>query len=395
MTDAFELDENLLEFATEREAEYLKAVNEHGGQRAAARVLGCAQSAISRAMGRLKVRAAMRGYSPDHDYTEAAPVSHTMKGVSTLYKTDPETGEKRVALQWTKSELSKERQFEIMKEAIAGLVEDVDRLAPVKAPKLVIDDLLNLYTMTDCHMGMLSWPKETGEAWDIEIAERVLWGGFKAMIDASPAAAACVINQLGDFLHSDGMLPITPTSGHILDQDGRFAKVVAATIRVLRKMISYALEKHEHVHVIMAEGNHDITSSIWLRQLFTAIYENEPRVTVDDSECPYYVYQHGKVMLGFHHGHKNKPDQLPGYFAAQHPTIWGETRFRYGHLGHFHHLYSKDFNGMRVTQHPTLAARDAYASRGGYVAPREATAITYHREYGQVGSYTVTPEMLL
>ena len=36
------------------------------------------------------------------------------------------------------------------------------------------------------------------------------------------------------------------------------------------------------------------------------------------------------------------------------------------YTGHRHHTheFTKEFSGMTVTQHPTLAARDAYASRG-------------------------------
>ena len=49
---------------------------------------------------------------------------------------------------------------------------------------------------------------------------------------------------------------------------------------------------------------------------------------------------------------------------------------------------------MRVTQHPTLAARDAYAARGGWVTGREATSITYHKKFGKVGETTICPEML-
>jgi hypothetical protein len=45
-------------------------------------------------------------------------------------------------------------------------------------------------------------------------------------------------------------------------------------------------------------------------------------------------------------------------------------------------------------QHPTLAARDAYAARGGWMAERQVSAITYHEQFGQVSKITVIPEML-
>lgn len=49
---------------------------------------------------------------------------------------------------------------------------------------------------------------------------------------------------------------------------------------------------------------------------------------------------------------------------------------------------------MIVFQHPTLAARDAYAARGGWHALRSATAVTYHRKFGEVGRNSANPEML-
>lgn len=138
-----------------------------------------------------------------------------------------------------------------------------------------------------------------------------------------------------------------------------------------------------------------MSSSIWLRAMFSALYENEPRVRVIQSELPYYVYQHGKTMLAFHHGHLKKSEDLPLLFAAQFPKVWGETSKRVCHVGHRHHIEEKEHSGMTVIQHPTIAARDAYAARGGWFSERSATAITYHRDFGQVARNTVTPEMFV
>lgn len=113
-----------------------------------------------------------------------------------------------------------------------------------------------------------------------------------------------------------------------------------------------------------------------------------------DSELPYYVYRHGKTMLGWHHGHLKKPEQLPSLFAAQFPELWGSTKRRYVHTGHMHHVSEKEYPGVTVIQHPTIAARDAYAARGGWVADRQITSITYHAEWGQVARNTAVPEML-
>jgi hypothetical protein len=169
---------------------------------------------------------------------------------------------------------------------------------------------------------------------------------------------------------------------------------VDASLRILRRLIDIALMKHQYVVVLMGEGNHDMASSIWLRAMFKALYENEPRVRIIDSELPYYAWQHGKTMLCFHHGHLSKNESLPLLFAAQFPAMWGTTVKRYAHTGHRHHIDEKEHPGMLVVQHPTLAAKDAYAARGGWLSERQASAITYHAEYGQVARNIVTPEML-
>ncbi len=164
---------------------------------------------------------------------------------------------------------------------------------------------------------------------------------------------------------------------------------------VLRKIIDLSLAKHDEVHLIIAEGNHDLAGSLWLRHMIEALYENEPRLTVNMSETPYYVYQHGKTMLAFHHGHKAKNSDLPGIFAANFPEMWGTSVYREAHTGHYHKEEVASLNGMTVRRHPTLTATGTYASRLGYVSSRRAMGITYHREYGRVAANEVIPEMLV
>lgn len=382
-------DPTLRAFASERQLEYIDATEKHGSMRAAAIALGINASTINRSMESLRKKAAVQGFAPEANMTRPVSEVHDAKRVSTYYDKDG-----KVRGQWVIATLNEQRAQAFREAAYAAMAEDLPRLGATAPPAMTDAVLCNVYTMTDCHMGMLAWHKEGGHDWDIAIAERVLTGCFEHMVNASPLARVGVVAQLGDFLHSDGLLPMTPTAGNILDQDGRFAKIVAVSIRVLRRMVDFALARHEKVIVLMAEGNHDPASSIWLRAMFRALYENEPRVEVINSHKPYYVYQHGNTMLAWHHGHLSKKESLPLVFAAEYPKLWGETTKRYCHTGHMHHTDEKEHAGMSVHQHPTLAARDAYASRHGWIAERQVTSITYHAEFGQVARNTVTPEML-
>lgn len=383
------IDPKLIEFATVRQLEIIDAIKRCGSMRAAARELGMEKSAVNQSMDRLRRKASERGYSPAHNWVHTVPETHVAKGVSTYYD-----DEGKVRGQWVKADLKAGAAQEQLLALAKALAEEVKRAEPVPPPTLTRRELATVYTLTDSHVGMLAWHKEAGEDWDLGIAERTLVGCYAQMIASSPPAATAVVNQLGDFLHTDGLTPTTPTSGHVLDADGRFEKVARAAVRILRAVVDMTLAKHDVVHVLMAEGNHDMASSIWLRILFAALYENEPRVRVIDSALPYYAIQHGETMLAFHHGHLKKNDQLPLLFAAQFSKMWGLTTKRYAHTGHRHHVEIKEHSGMTVTQHPTLAARDAYAARGGWIADRQVSAITYHARWGQVSQVTIVPEML-
>lgn len=384
--------DNLTQFATVRQLEFLDALDKNSGNySAAARAMGVDHTTLRRSLQALEVKAAKKDPKVHNYATETVPEGFTLDRVSQLVKTPTEDG---VVLTWYKSCADKERQLELMKLAVQAMCVDMPRNAPLPPPTHSVAELCNLYVMTDCHVGMHSWSKETGEDWDLKIAERVLTKCFEQLITSSPNAKQCVIAELGDWLHSDGILPVTPTSGHILDSDSRFAKIVEIALRILRRMIDCALMRHEIVYLLLAEGNHDITSSIWLRALFRALYENEPRVVIIGSEMPYYIHQHGEVMLAFHHGHLKKKESLPLYFAAQFPKIWGNTTYRFIHTGHMHHEDIKEYSGITVVQHATLAARDAHSSRHAYLSHRQATATTYHSKRGKVATVTVTPDMI-
>lgn len=364
----------------------------------AARHLGLGRSALRERLEKAARRGigtteqlldTLHGHNPAHDLTHTVPAPLVLRGTSTLYNDDG-----RPVQQWVKTKLDDRKADAAIRAAVDALAKEIKRAKPIKKPRGTLAQLCNLYTLTDCHIGMRAWKPEAGNDWDLEIAERVLTSAIDHLVESSPQARSGIVNQLGDFLHFDSLAPETPTGGHLLDVDSRYSKVVRVATRILRHVVDKALMRHEKVVVLIAEGNHDLASSVWLRHLFGLLYEKEKRVEVLDSEMPYYVYRHGKTLLAFHHGHLKKNDRLPLLFAAQFPEQWGATAKRYCHVGHRHHTEEKEHPGIKVVQHPTLAARDAYASRNGWISERQIKSITYHSEYGQVGTNTVVPEML-
>ena len=383
------IDENLYQYCTPRQRETLEAINRLGSARAASVELGINIGSASETYLAVKKKAAKFGYAPEHDFTRPVPDGYVAKGVSTYYN-----AEGKPAGQWVKASLSHQALVDAMREAVDGFKDDILPASVIAAPQACEEHLCNLYTFTDYHLGMLAWHKEGGSDWSIAIAEKTILAALAQMVNQSPNAHTAVLNIQGDFLHTDGKTPVTPASKHVLDADSRFPKIRRSAIRIIRSLVAICLQRHQEVRLIIAEGNHDEESAGWLSDLFAVHYEEEPRVTVNDSVLPFYVFEWGATMLGIHHGHKVKNESLPLLFAAQFPQEWGRTTRREIHCGHRHHRDEKEYNGVTVVQHPTLAARDAYAARGGWIADRAAWAITYHKKYGAVGRVMITTEML-
>ncbi len=367
----------------------IAAYNQTGSATKAAKSLGIDRRSVDRRLKKLRENA--------QGAVELAPIlpdGHVLAGVSSLVRAvDPVSGE--TVLQWQKTKQSKEQQEELQQEILQAFLDKLPR-APRVEPSVVKthEELVNLHILTDYHLGMLAWGEETGTDWDLKIAEDLLVKLFAYSLRHTPKATQGILAQLGDFTHYDSFESITPTSKHLLDSDTRPQKMVRVAIRVLRRCIDMMLKKYDNVYVLMAEGNHDIMSSAWLREAFALFYENEPRVVVETRPDPYYAFPWGKTLLLFHHGHLKRPANIDTVFVGKFKELFGQSEKVYAHMGHLHHKYEKETSLMDVIQHPTLAGMDAYASRHGFLSMRRAATMTYHKQYGEVAKLTVPPEVL-
>ena len=359
-------------------------------KREAAKKLGISERNVYRMLQRIKANAVRRGYSPEHDMTHVVPEGYKVKGVSTYYNEDG-----KLTGQWVKSATDEERRAQALLEAVENAATSLPKFKPVKPPKQVDENLASLLTITDFHLGMKAWKDSDGDDWDLKIARDVFLNAIHDMLNASPKSETGILNQLGDFLHWDGLVQVTPTSGHHLTGDDRYSKLVELSISVMTEAVDMMLKKFGKVVVVQAEGNHDLASSVWMRKFIKHRFQDEPRVEVIDNEFPYYAYQHGEIMLGFHHGHKMRMAQLQKLFASEprFRKLWGASQHAYIHCGHLHHERVLDDAGCTVEQHPTLAARDNYTSSHGYVSQRGAKVITYDKLEGEVHRVTVRPRL--
>jgi hypothetical protein len=334
-------------------------------------------------LSELERAAARRGWLPG-GAQETTPVGFSVKGTSTYYDAD---GNRRG--QWVKTHADQDQQITRMLEALAGIAEPFKGASdPVATPAHSDDDLLCVYPFGDPHLGMHAWHRETGENFDIEIAERELVRAVDLLVDLAPPAKTAIIAPLGDMFHADNEKSTT-TAGTPVDSDTRWPKIFGVGVRAMRRNIDRALEKHEHVIVKVVRGNHDNLSSMALAVCLANFYEREPRVTVDTSPSQFLWHRFGANLLGFNHGDKTKAKDLPGVMAVDRAKDWGETTFRYFYCGHVHHETVKEHMNVVIETFRTLAPKDAWHAGAGYRAMQDMRLHVIHREFGRINEHHV------
>lgn len=313
--------------------------------------------------------------------TFAVPPGHIVKGVSALV--DPEG---RELAKWIKT---KEGQLDplAVAEALKAAFNDyVPAAAPAPAPAAPSAELLTLLPCNDWHVGMFAWGKEVGTNWDIKIATETIGAAVEDTIARSPSSTECIVLGGGDLVHADSKRNET-TSGTPQDVDGRYPKVVEAATMLMVRAIDAALRRHQRVTVRTLPGNHDEHTSVAVSYFLRAWYRNDPRVTVDVDPSLFFWFRFGAVMLGATHGHTVKLASMPGIMAHRRAEDWGATKYRYVHGFHIHHSskVATEGNGVICESHQAPIPQDAWHFGSGYLSGRSLQAITYHREFGEIG----------
>jgi len=371
--------DELAEWATVRQLEYIKAIKKHGSVRAAESALKTSRSAIQTSMKRLAKYAATKGHSPRHDMTRTVPSPFIVKGVSTYYDK-----EGKPSGQWVKSQIDAEQREQLMRDFIETMANDIKGLSPIiPPPKFNNDDLMSVYPMGDPHFGMHAWWQDAGDDFDLKKAESLTTAAIDRLVATAPASKIGLLLNLGDMFHADNQKNVT-NSGHQLDVDGRWAKVQQVGLRAMLHCINRMLEKHEQVIFRINKGNHDGHSSYALALMISCYYSNNPRVTVDLSPAVMWYHIFGKVLIASTHGDTIRGDGMLGVVAADVPKEWGATKHRYCYVGHVHHQDSKEYRGGIVEYFRTLAARDAWHQGQGYRAGRDMRLIVLHKEHGEI-----------
>lgn len=255
------------------------------------------------------------------------------------------------------------------------------------------DKLLEI-SVPDVHFGKLSHREETGEDYDIKVAEERFVNAVKDLVSRVKfSEVERILFPVGNDLINFDNKYSTTTNGTPQDSDSRFHKVIRTVKRVLIQTIDY-LSGFAPVDVVMVAGNHDETVTFTIGEILDAYYYNNEFVTIDNQPKLRKYYQFGKVGMQFTHGDKEPHETLGLIFATEQPNLWGDTRFRFCQLGHYHknkklnYVSVDEFQGFEIQILPSLSATDAWHYGKGYNSKKAAKAFLFDKEVGKIAEYT-------
>lgn len=244
----------------------------------------------------------------------------------------------------------------------------------------------------DAHFGKLAWAAETGQDYDLKIADQVYRQAVEDLLaEFDTGQCERILLPIGnDFMHVDNDRNET-TRGTRVDTDGRLFKILRtgklALVDIVRHLASIA-----PVDLLLIPGNHDLTFAVVLAMLLEEHFRGTDRVTVDTAPKTRKYFSYGKGLIGFTHGETISPPLLPGLMAQEVPKLWAEATWREWHLGHLHKskkfetLPTDTHNGTVVRWLRSLSATDAWHYRMGFVGgTRAAEAYRWRPATGYAG----------
>lgn len=208
---------------------------------------------------------------------------------------------------------------------------DVRKVAPAAG-----EPCMAVYGLFDVHFGKLCWAAETGENYDLKIAEATLRNGVADIVARTRHRNVTkILFPLGnDWFHVDTRTHTT-TKGTPQDVDGRFSKVLAtgklAALWAVEQMAAVA-----PVQVELVPGNHDRTLAECLAHVIDARFHHTDRVAVNASPQTRKYVRFGCNLIGLTHGDLVKPDRLPGLMPVEAKRDWAETTTHEWITGHGH-----------------------------------------------------------
>ena len=244
-------------------------------------------------------------------------------------------------------------------------------------------ELLEIPIM-DLHLGKLAWKPESGDDYDLKIAEKLYKKTVSDIFDKIHLYGLNiekVIFPIGqDFFHFDTSKGAT-TKGTVMDTDTRWPKMYEKGI----ELVLWAIENLRQiapVDIVYVAANHDRMMSFFLTHHVAAYYRDCKDVTIDTIVYPRKYITYGKCLIGYSHG-ADEGKRIDTIMQQECPG-WSKAVWREWHLGHLHSEHAREIGGVIIRRVSSITSRDIWHTEHGYNAVRKAQAFVWNKTYGKV-----------
>lgn len=311
---------------------------------------------------------------------------------------DGSAGHTNVPLYQVKAWLKKNRPLINLRETKEAILDELKKFAP-KYPKLkrakVAGEYLLEIDIPDLHFGKLAWAEESGQDYDIKIAQDAATKTIESLINQSKAYKVDrILFPIGnDYFNVNSKLN---TTAHNTPQqeDTRWQKTFKAGRLLAIKMIDM-LQTVAPVDVLVVPGNHDEERAFYLGDSLESWYHKCENVNVDNRAQKRKYYRYGKNLIGLTHGYYEKLADLPMIMAHEQKANWAECKFLEWQTGDKHHkkeikttLRENEEKGVMIRVLRSLSANDAWHFDKGLINQvRAGEAFIRHKDAGVIAQF--------
>lgn len=302
----------------------------------------------------------------------------------------------KVWLKRKSPEATPEQTLESLKMQLKEFAPTYPKLQYPKTPGTFLYEV----DMPDLHFGKLTWNEETGEDFDIKLAQEVVEKVVATLVGyiQNYDVSRILIPFGNDFFNVDNKREET-THGTPQQEDTRWQKTYVKG----RKLATWVIDQFSAVapvDVLVIAGNHDEERTFYLGDALECWYHNCPNVTIDNRPPKRKYYSFGRNLIGFTHGYWEKLSRLPSLMPLEAPKQWAESTYREFHLGDKHHkqdllFAAEEMDGVVIRTLRALTTTDGWHFDKGYVgALRAAESFLWHPDNGLIAQFTAHPNIV-
>lgn len=202
----------------------------------------------------------------------------------------------------------------------------------------------------ELHIGKMSNKVETGENYDLKIAQKRFYDIFEDIYRKQEIEKCghCVVIIGSDFFNSESD-NCTSKDKIPQENDSRYIKLFREGIKMYIRALLTLRGLFNKVDVMLCAGNH-------ARAMETFLYMALEQRFVDDNVINFIenyrltqVYTFGKCAIFYNHGDANLKQTIKS-IPAEFAEVWGTHPYRELHLGHLHKEITVDDDGGMITR---------------------------------------------